>query len=290
MLRIIDIAAVAALRRAGQLVVVDNTFCTPYFQSPLALGADVVIHSATKYIGGHSDVIGGAAMTNSDEIAGTVADYRLMRRGHGSLYDIVVPGYKANLPDVLAAIIERVGPYQMQYREPVFATLVRSIVFQQLHGKAATTIFNRLLEKAGGQLTPESILKLRPPQMRAVGLSQQKLTYIRDLAKKVKAGKVNFDNLPQLTDEEVIAQLTQIKGIGVWTAHMFLMFALRRENVLPVGDLGIRAALRTAYGMKVLPKPVTIPRLAKGWLPSCSVACWYLWRSPAQLEPGSSFD
>ncbi len=183
---------------------------------------------------------------------------------------------------VLAAIIERVGPYEMQYREPVFATLVRSIVFQQLHGKAATTIFNRLLEKAGGQLTPESILKLRAPQMRAVGLSQQKLTYIRDLAKKVKAGKVNFDNLPQLTDEEVIAQLTQIKGIGVWTAHMFLMFALRRENVLPVGDLGIRAAMRKAYGMKVLPKPVTMQRLAKGWHPYCSVACWYMWRSLEQ--------
>ncbi len=180
---------------------------------------------------------------------------------------------------VLAAIIERVGPYNMQYREPVFATLVRSIVFQQLHGKAATTIFNRLLEKAGGQLTPESILKLRPPQMRAVGLSQQKLTYIRDLAKKVKAGKVSFENLPQLTDEEVIAQLTQIKGIGVWTAHMFLMFALRRENVLPVGDLGIRAAMRKAYGMKVLPKPITMHRLARGWHPYCSIACWYMWRS-----------
>jgi DNA-3-methyladenine glycosylase II len=180
---------------------------------------------------------------------------------------------------VLASIIARVGEFKMQYREPVFASLVRSIVFQQLHGKAATTIFNRLLEKAGGELTPESILKLRTSQMRAVGLSNQKLTYIRDLAKKTKSGQVNFAMLPQLSDEEVIAQLTQIKGIGVWTAHMFLIFALRRENVLPTGDLGVRAAMRKAYGMKVLPKPITMQRLAKSWHPYCSIASWYMWRS-----------
>ena len=99
-------------------------------------------------------------------------------------------------------------------------------------------IFNRLLQKAGGELTPDSILKLRASQMRAVGLSNQKLTYIRDLAKKTKLGKMNFEMLPTLSDEEVVAHLTQIKGIGVWTAHMFLIFALRRENVLPTGDLG----------------------------------------------------
>src|SRR5215469_13891473 len=180
---------------------------------------------------------------------------------------------------VLASIIARVGEFKMQYREPVFASLVRSIVFQQLHGKAATTIFNRLLEKAGGELTPESILKLRTSQMRVVGLSNQKLTYIRDLAKKTKSGKLNFERLPQLSDDEVVAHLTQIKGIGVWTAHMFLIFALRRENVLPTGDLGVRAAMRKAYDMKVLPKPVTMQRLAKSWNPYCSVASWYMWRS-----------
>ena len=180
---------------------------------------------------------------------------------------------------VLASIIERVGEFKMQYREPVFATLVRSIVFQQLHGKAATTIFNRLLEKAGGELTPESILQLRTSQMKAVGLSNQKLSYIRDLAKKAKTGKLNFDILAQLSDEQVIAQLTQVKGVGVWTAHMFLIFALRRENVLPTGDLGVRAAMRKAYKMKVLPKPVTMQRLAKSWHPYCSIASWYMWRS-----------
>jgi DNA-3-methyladenine glycosylase II len=180
---------------------------------------------------------------------------------------------------ILASIIDRVGAFRMQYREPVFATLVRSIVFQQLHGKAATTIFNRLLEKCGGELTPDSILNLRTSQMRAVGLSKQKLTYIRDLARKARTGDLAFEHLPGLSDAEVIARLTQVKGIGVWTAHMFLMFALRRENVLPIGDLGIRAAMRRAYGMKVLPKPITMQRIAKSWHPYCSIASWYLWRS-----------
>ena len=184
-----------------------------------------------------------------------------------------------NCDPILAAIIERVGEFKMQYREPAFATLVRSIVFQQLHGRAATTIFNRLLEKAGGELTPESILKLRTSQMRALGLSRQKLTYIRDLAKKTKTGEVDFASLPQLSDEQVLKQLTQIKGIGIWTAHMFLMFALRRENILPTGDLGVRIAMRKAYGMKVLPQPVTMQRLAKNWHPYCSIASWYMWRS-----------
>jgi DNA-3-methyladenine glycosylase II len=180
---------------------------------------------------------------------------------------------------VLGAIIQRVGPYAMQYHEPTFRALVRSIVFQQLHGKAARTIFDRLVQKAGGEITPDSILKLRPTQMRAVGLSKQKLTYIRDLARKTRDGIVEFDKFPNMTDEEIIAELTQVKGIGQWTAHMFLMFALKRQNILPTGDYGVRSAMRKAYGMKVMPKPRTMERLAKGWHPYCSVASWYMWRS-----------
>jgi len=180
---------------------------------------------------------------------------------------------------VLAGIIKRVGAYDMQYHEPTFRALVRSIVFQQLHGKAARAIFDRLQAKAGGEITPESILKLRPPQMRALGLSKQKLTYIRDLAHKTRDGVVEFHKFPQMSDEEVIAELTQVKGIGQWTAHMFLMFALRRPNILPTGDYGVRSAMRKAYGMKVMPKPRTMERLAKGWHPYCSVASWYMWRS-----------
>ena len=180
---------------------------------------------------------------------------------------------------VLASIIDRVGEYVMQYHEPTFRALVRSIVFQQLHGKAARAIFDRLQQKAGGKITAESILKLRPAQMRALGLSKQKLTYIRDLARKTRDGIVEFERFPQMSDEEVIAELTQVKGIGQWTAHMFLMFALRRPNILPTGDYGVRSAMRKAYGMKVMPKPRTMERLAKTWHPYCSVASWYMWRS-----------
>lgn len=180
---------------------------------------------------------------------------------------------------VLATVIDRVGAYAMQYHEPTFRALVRSIVFQQLHGKAARTIFDRLQNKAGGEITPESILKLRPAQMRSVGLSKQKLTYIRDLARKTRDGLVEFDKFPQMSDEEVISELTSVKGIGQWTAHMFLMFALRRPNILPTGDYGVRSAMRKAYGIKVMPKPRTMERIAKCWHPYCSIASWYMWRS-----------
>lgn len=180
---------------------------------------------------------------------------------------------------VLAAVIQRVGAYAMQYHEPTFRALVRSIVFQQLHGAAARAIFDRLLHKAGWEITPDSILKLRPAQMRSIGLSKQKLTYIRDLARKTRDRVVEFDRFAEMSDEEVIAELTQVKGIGEWTAHMFLMFALRRQNILPTGDFGVRNAMRKAYGMKVMPKPVTMKRMAKNWHPYCSVASWYMWRS-----------
>ena len=186
---------------------------------------------------------------------------------------------------VLGAIIDRVGPYKMGFREPVFETLVRSIVYQQLNGKAALTIFNRLHQAACGSnpggppLTPESILRLRPARMRALGLSKQKLTYIRELARMTKGGEVDFGRLPSLSDDEVIAQLTQVKGVGVWTVHMFLIFALRRTDVLPTGDLGVRAAIRKAYRLEDLPSPKDMERMAAGWRPYCSVASWYLWRS-----------
>ena len=188
---------------------------------------------------------------------------------------------------VLAAIIQRVGPYRIQFREPEFGTLVRSIVYQQLSGKVASVIMERLLDALPSRkLTPRAILKLTPEQMRSVGLSGAKTAYIRDLAGRTKAGEVVFKNIHGRTDEEVIEHLTQVKGIGVWTAHMFLIFALQRPNVLPVGDLGVRSAIRKAYGLEELPKPEEVARIAAGWHPYCSVAAWYLWRSlegPAEL-------
>jgi DNA-3-methyladenine glycosylase II len=181
---------------------------------------------------------------------------------------------------VLGAIIQRVGPYKIQYREPTFQTLVRSIVYQQLSGKAASTIFNRLMEAAAADpLTPEAILRLRPARMRALGLSKQKLTYIRELARMTRDGEVDFDGCLRLDDAAIIEHLTRAKGVGVWTVHMFLIFALRRADVLPTGDLGVRLAIKKAYNLPDLPKPAEMERIAAAWRPYCSVASWYLWRS-----------
>jgi DNA-3-methyladenine glycosylase II len=181
---------------------------------------------------------------------------------------------------VLGAIIERVGPYRMQYRDPSFENLVRSIVYQQLSGKAALTIFNRLKEAAKADpLTPESILRLRPSRMRTLGLSKQKMTYIRDLARLTRDGEVQFEHYPRLEDAAIIESLTRVKGIGVWTVQMFLIFALRRPDVLPTGDLGVRVAIKKAYNLSDLPKPDEMERIAAAWRPYCSVASWYLWRS-----------
>jgi DNA-3-methyladenine glycosylase II len=186
---------------------------------------------------------------------------------------------------VLSGIIDRVGDYGIEFRDPDFETLVKSIVYQQLSGRVASVIFGRVVKAAGGKLTPENILKLRPGRMRALGLSGQKTAYIRDLARHTRDGKVDFAELPALPDEEVIERLTEVKGVGVWTAHMFLIFALRRTDVLPCGDLGIRAAIRKAYGLAELPEAGEMETLAARWRPYCTVASWYLWRS---LEPNAN--
>ncbi len=180
---------------------------------------------------------------------------------------------------VLRAIIERVGPCRMEFGAPEFSSVAEAIVYQQLNGKAAVTIFNRFAELAGDPLTPEGILKLSDEQLRSVGLSKQKSAYLKDLAKKTSDGLLNFASLPEMTDEEVIEHLTQVKGVGVWTAHMFLMFSLRRPNVLPTGDYGVQVAIKKHYRKRKLPKPKDMEKIAKAWEPYRSVACWYMWRS-----------
>jgi DNA-3-methyladenine glycosylase II len=180
---------------------------------------------------------------------------------------------------VIRAIIERVGAYRMEFGPPEFHSLAEAIVYQQLNGKAAVTIFKRFAALAGEPLTPEGILKLTDEQMRSVGLSKQKSAYLKDLAAKTKEGLLDFSKLPDLPDEEVIRHLTQVKGIGVWTAQMFLMFTLKRENVLPTGDYGVQAAIKKHYRKRKLPKPHVMEKIAKCWEPYRSVACWYLWRS-----------
>jgi 3-methyladenine DNA glycosylase/8-oxoguanine DNA glycosylase len=180
---------------------------------------------------------------------------------------------------VMRALIERVGPFRMEYGEPTFHSLAEAILYQQLNGKAAVTIFNRFTAAAGNPLTPRGILKLSDAEMRTVGLSKQKTAYLRDLAAKTQAGLLNFDKLLNETDEDVIKHLTQVKGVGVWTAHMFLMFTLRRPNVLPTGDYGVQSAIKKFYRKRKLPNPAIMEKIARAWEPYRSIACWYLWKS-----------
>jgi DNA-3-methyladenine glycosylase II len=199
---------------------------------------------------------------------------------------------------VMRAIIERIGPCRMQFGPPEFHSLAEAIVYQQLNGRAAETIFKRFAALTGEPLNPEGILRLSDEQMRSAGLSKQKSAYLKDLAAKTAAGLLDFPRLSNLPDAEVIAHLTQVKGIGVWTAQMFLMFSLKRENVLPTGDFGVRMAMYKHYlnvqraraakksaakkdrKRKIkLPTPEEMEKIAKCWEPYRSVACWYLWQS-----------
>ncbi len=180
---------------------------------------------------------------------------------------------------VLSALIERLGPCRMEFGPPEFHSLAEAIIYQQLNGKAAVTIFKRFAALAGEPLTPEGILRLTAAQMRSVGLSKQKSSYLKDMAQRAVGGELDFSRLPQMTDHEVIKHLTQVKGVGVWTAQMFLMFTLKRPNVLPTGDFGVQMAIKKHYRKRKLPKPEQMEKIAKPWEPYRSVACWYLWKS-----------
>ena len=161
-----------------------------------------------------------------------------------------------------------------------YGTLVRSIVGQQLSTKAAATIHARVLELFGGHTpTPKQLLEVDPEQMRAAGLSRAKVAYLRDLAQHVEDGALELDRLPELPDEDVAAQLTAIKGLGQWTADMFLIFHLGRPDVLPVGDQGIRRAIQVEYGLRELPDAKRMRKMAKPWQPYRTLACLYLWSS-----------
>ncbi len=181
---------------------------------------------------------------------------------------------------VLGRLIDHVGPYVIELLEPDYETLVKAIVLQQLSGKVAEVIFQRLKAAVGnGRLAPEAVLSLRPARMRSIGLSKQKTQYIREVARLSRSGKLDLTALAEVPDHEVHARLTAIKGIGPWTVHMFLIFALGRPDVMPSGDLGIRAAVRNVYGLTEMPKPADVDQMARKWHPYRTVASWYLWRS-----------
>jgi DNA-3-methyladenine glycosylase II len=191
---------------------------------------------------------------------------------------------------VLAGLIDRFGP--LAERHPGtdhYGALVRAIVGQQLSTTAARAIHGRLLESFGGQQpTTAQILAADPEAMRAAaGLSRAKVVFLRSLAEHVESGELDLDGLAELDDDQVMADLVAIKGIGTWTAHMFLMFQLERPDILPVGDLGIRRAVERAYGLAELPGADQITALAEPWRPHRTLASLYLWRSLENepLEP-----
>jgi DNA-3-methyladenine glycosylase II len=184
----------------------------------------------------------------------------------------------------MAGLIERFGgPLAPEADEPVvdlYGALLRSITGQQLSVKAADSIWKRFVARFGHTPTPEQILADDPEELRvACGFSRAKVVYLRSLAEHVISGELELDRLPDLPDEEVIRELTAVKGIGEWTAHMFLMFTLQRPDVLPTGDLGVRNAAMRAYGLARPPAPTELKALAEPWRPYRTRACLYLWRS-----------
>ena len=193
---------------------------------------------------------------------------------------------------VLARLIDAIGPLGdaregRPYRDDHYGALVRSITGQQLSVRAARAIYGRLTARFDGRPpTPHEILADDPEELRAAaGLSRAKVGYLRSLAEHVVSGELELERLDELSDEEVIAELVAVKGLGTWTAHMFLMFHLERPDVLAVGDLGIRRAIERAYVLGGLPAPEAIEEIAEPWRPYRTLACRYLWRSLLN-EPG----
>jgi DNA-3-methyladenine glycosylase II len=161
-----------------------------------------------------------------------------------------------------------------------YGTLLRSVIGQQLSAKAAFTIHGRVLQLFGGEHpTPKQLLDANPEELRATGLSGRKVEYLRDLAGHVDSGELELDQLGEMSDEDVIAEITAVRGFGEWSAQMFLMFFLERPDVLPVGDLGIRRAVERLYGLDDLPGPTELTRIAEPWRPQRTLACIYLWES-----------
>jgi DNA-3-methyladenine glycosylase II len=184
---------------------------------------------------------------------------------------------------LIARVIESVGPLTLEPRDGAFRSLGRAIFFQQLAGPAARAIMNRTLAALGTDeerwYEPGQLLSKPEEELRAAGLSRQKLVYLRDLDEKFASGELNEGDFHHLPDEEVITRASSVKGIGRWTAEMYLIFSLGRPDVLPVDDLGVRRGMQLTYGLEELPKPDEMRRIAEPWRPYRSAGTWYMWRS-----------
>lgn len=179
----------------------------------------------------------------------------------------------------LAAIIKSVGAYEIKLQKDPFCSLVVAIIYQQLAGSAADAIYSRFVKIYGRFPQPAQLLSTKDSKLRAAGLSARKIEYLKDLAARISDGRLNLAQLPKLTDEQVVEQLVQVKGIGRWTAEMFLIFCLGRQDVLPVGDLGLRKAMQKTYSLDELLSPESMCNIAQPWKPYCSIATWYMWQS-----------
>ncbi len=184
----------------------------------------------------------------------------------------------------LAGIIDRVGEYKLKKKNHHFAVLVESIISQQLATSAADAIFKRFKELYPGFPTASEILATRKSKLRKVGLSGMKIEYLKDLARHVEEEKLDMKSLSKMSDEDVIASLTQVKGIGRWTAEMFLIFSLGRQDVFPVGDLGLRKGVQLLFSLPEIPKPKEVEEMGQGWRPYRTVATWYLWKSLQKFD------
>jgi DNA-3-methyladenine glycosylase II len=185
----------------------------------------------------------------------------------------------ARVDPVMRDIVRVVGPYELEARGEPYQALLRSILYQQLAGPAAAAIERRLLALFDARIpTPDELLTLSDDHFRAAGVSRQKAGYMRSLAEHFLSGVLSDRVLKLASDDDVIEHVTQVKGIGRWTADMLLLFCLGRPDVLPVGDLGVRSSMRHAYGLDELPKPAEMEAIAESWRPYRSAGTWYLWR------------
>lgn len=191
---------------------------------------------------------------------------------------------------VMAGLVERLGGLSVEARRrgrprgDAYGTLLRTVVGQQLSSKAAAAIYARVLGLFGGRTpNPAELLAADPAKLRATGLSGRKVEYVRDLAAHVESGELELDRLSELADDEVTAEISAIRGFGVWSAQMFLIFFCQRPDVLPVADLGIRRAAQRAYGLAELPGAEELERIAEPWRPHRTLASIYLWESLAEL-------
>ena len=186
---------------------------------------------------------------------------------------------------VIAALLAAHGPPRLSRPAPAasrFAALAESIVYQQLHGRAAATIHGRLVAALGGALTPGAVLAAEESALRGAGLSRSKAAAVVDLADKVDSGAVRLERIGRLPDEEVVAELVQVKGVGRWTAEMFLIFTLGRLDVWPTGDYGVRVGFARAWGLEEVPTPAALAAHGDPFRPYRSVAAWYCWRAVEQ--------